>query len=384
MIPIEAAQGITVDVSTSLVAMVTLLTVLVFALATLARPSRATTAWGIAYGLGMLGTYAWVAAHEMQNATLQAAASGLMISFEPVIWLGLRMHFGKRPIWWPVIAFVVAAPVLLTVSAETATFHGVFRVIFLIAGVFAALIAYELFSSDTPRRDIILPLALISCAFAIVAVVGAAAMLFNTAMSPVMQLAVIREINGVGTLVAGTCTAFTVVLLVRADGPPADSRAQGALRARRRLQKAQSQRDPGWSILDVRLDDPADLRAASTGAGFGLIVDRFHENVFDGLPAAADADRIADECSIVIIHGSEEAVEHHIRTLLRRISALEGGTETNAGIRLSASIGWATVSEVGYDYDDLVAAAGEGAQRAREKGGDRWERVRKAPTTLER
>ena len=50
-------------------------------------------------------------------------------------------------------------------------------------------------------------------------------------------------------------------------------------------------------------------------------------------------------------------------------------------------LAWETdegVIEARYDYDALVAAAEEAALRGRENGGDRWERVKKAPTTLER
>ncbi|HWK76618.1 hypothetical protein [Microbacterium sp.] len=383
MIVNAAHDAIRVDASTGLVAMVTLVTALVFGLITLARPSRATITWGVAFGLGLLGTYLWVGAQQMDSAVLQAAASGFMICFEPIIWLGLRMHFGKRPIWWPVVAFVLIVPAVLAVSADGPGFQPVFRAVFLVAGVFAALIAYELFRNPSPRRDIKLPLALASCAFAILAVVGAAATLFDTELSLSVQLDVLREINSVGTLVTSVCAAFTLVLLVRADGQQVDTAALGAVRARRRLQKARLHGDQAWSILDVRLDDTADLRESTTGVGFGRIVDRFHDDIIDSLPAAADADRVDDDRCIVIIHGSDESVQHHVRTMLRRISTI-GGAGASAGIRLSASVGWAGVSVVGYDYDELIEAAAQAAARARDEGGDRWERVKKAPTTLER
>jgi len=375
--------AISVDASTSLVAVVTLATVLVFGLATLARPSRATVTWAVAFGIGILSTYLWVAAQQMGDETLRATASGLMVCFEPIIWLGLRMHFGRRPIWSPVVVFVVLAPIVLAATATTPAFQVMFRLVFFGAGVFAALNAYELFRNTSPRRDIRLPLALASCAFAIVAIAGGVFMLVDTGMSAVVQLDVIREVNGVGTLVTSMCAAFTLVLLVRADGPREDVVALGAVRARRRLEKARALGARTWSILDVRLDDPAELRESSTGTGYGLIVDRFHDDIEESLPAAADADRVADDRSLIIIHGSEEAVQHHVRALLRRISAIEAGGAI-AGMRLSASVGWAGVGVVGYDYDELVAAAGQAAKLAREKGGDRWERVQKPPTTLER
>lgn len=383
MIVHAAHDMISVDTSTSLVAIVTVVTALVFGLAILACPSRATITWGVAFGLGLLGTYAWVAAQQMDSVSLRAAASGLMICFEPIVWLGLRLHFGKRAIWWPVVAFVLVVPAVLSGTAGTPSFHAAFRLTFLAAGVFAALIAFELFRSPGPRRDVKLPLALVSCAFAIIAVVGAVAALFGDELSLTGQLDVLREVNSVGTLVTSTCAAFTLVMLVRADGPRIDAVALGAARARRRLQKARAQGEQSWSILDVRLDAPADLRESTTGNGFALIVDRFHDDVAESLPAAADADRVADDRSIVIIHGSDESVQHHVRAMLRRISAIDA-TGASAGMRLSASVGWASVEVIGYDYDALVAAAEKAALRGRENGGDRWERVEKAPTTLER
>lgn len=383
MIVPAAHDAISVDTSTSLVAIVTLVTALVFGLGTLARPSRATITWGIAFGLGLLGTYIWVAALQMDSAPLQAAASGLMLCFEPIVWLGLRMHLGKRATWWPVIAFVIVVPVVLAATADTASFQHVFRAVFLVGGVFAALIAYDLFRSPSPRRDIRLPLALASCAFAIVAVIGAVAALFASPLGLAGQLNILREVNSVGTLITSTCAAFTIILLVRADAPLVDTASLGAVRARRRLLKARAQGDQAWSIFDVRLDDTHDLRESTTGVGFGLIVDRFHDDILEALPAAADADRVADDRCIVIMHGSEESVQHHMRAMLRRISTIEQ-RGASAGIRLSASVGWAGAEIVGHDYDALVDAAAAAAVRARDKGGDRWERVKKVPTTLER
>lgn len=374
MITIATETAISIDLSTSLAAVVTLVTVIVIGLATLARPSPASVAWGVAFGLGMLGTYVWVAALQLEARPLQAVASGLMLCFEPTVWLGLRMHFGKRPIWWPVIAFMVIAPSLLGVTAGSAVFQTSFRIVFLMGGVFAAMIALELFRSKGPHRDITLPLALVSCALTVVAVVGAVAALFGGGVDVDTQLDLLRDVNGIGTLLTSVCGAFTLVLLVRADGLAKSTAPDDCIRARRRLGKAQAQGDQAWSILDIHLDDPADLREASTGAGYGVLVDRFHDDIMDALPASADADRVADDRSIVIIRGSEEAVQHHVRTLLKKISTV-GDDGSLASMRLSASVGWAGVSIVGYDYDDLVAAAAQAALRAREQGGDRWERV---------
>ncbi|QNA92010.1 MULTISPECIES: hypothetical protein [unclassified Microbacterium] len=364
---------VSVDVTTSMVAVVTVLTALVVGLATLARPSRATITWGAAFGLGMLGAYLWLAGQQTQEQALRAAASALLLCFEPLVWIGLRMHFGRRVSWWTVIPFLVVAPTLLVATAETAWYLPSFHIVFLGSGVFGALVAYELLRVRAAVRDIVLPLALASCGLVIVAVVSAVSALIAGDAGTDAQLSALRGMNAVGTLVVSTCAAFTLVLMVRGEEKRVDA-GDAAERARRRLRKAESQNDQPWSVLDIRLDDPADLREASTGAAYTLIIDRFHEDIREALPASADADRVEDGRAIVVIRGSDESVRHHLRAILTRISIIDRDT-TVTGIRASASIGWATVSVVGFDYDALVAAAGRAAARARAAGGDQWKRA---------
>lgn len=371
---VAPVNTLSIDVSTSMVAVVTLVTVLVFGLATLARPSRATITWGVAFAVGMLGTYLWIGGHQLGLPWLKAASSGFMVSFEPIVWLGLRMHLGKRARWSPVVAFVLFGPALLALTAGTEEFQLSFRVVFLAAGVFAALIAYDLFRMESVARDITLPLSLASCTFVVVAIVGAFSFLFGGEMSPAEQLDILRGVNGVGTMVSGTCAAFTLVLLVRAQPQAVAGDSAAPQRARRRLLKAEAQKDPAWSILDVRMDDEADLREASTGAEFAVIADRFHDDVIEALPASADAHRVDDGRAIVVIRGSDEAIQFHIRAVLTRISAIFDD-QSSTSIRVSASVGWAPVTMVGYDYDALVAAAEKAAGTARAEGGDRWARV---------
>ena len=76
----------------------------------------------------------------------------------------------------------------------------------------------------------------------------------------------------------------------------------------------------------------------------------------------------------MLIHGSDEAVRFHLRAILARISLIDPDAPMS-GIRSSASIGWATASVAGYDYDALAAAAASAATRARDAGGDQWKRA---------
>lgn len=364
---------VNVDITTSMVAVVTVLTVMVVGLGTLARPSRATVAWGGAFGLGMLGAYLWLAGQQTDIAMLRGAASALLLCFEPLVWIGLRFHFGRRARRWPIVLFVLAAPTLLVTTAGTGWYMLAFQLVFLSSAVFAGLVAYELLRDGPAVRDIVLPLALASCGFVVVALVSAATALISGGAGTEAQLSALRGLNAVGTVVVSTCAAFTLVLLVRSEQKKDDA-GDIAERARRRLRKAEAQSDQPWSILDIRLDDPADLREASTGAAFALIVDRFHQDIEDALPASADADRVADGRAMVIIRGSDDLVRHHLREMLTRISVIDTETAVT-GIRSSASIGWATASVFGYDYDALVTAAGSAAARARAAGGDQWKRA---------
>lgn len=365
---------VNVDITTSMVAVVTVLTALVLGLATLARPSRATIVWGTAFGLGMLGAYLWLAGHESGFQPLRSAASALLLCVEPLIWLGLRMHFGRRAPWWPVLTFVVTALVLLVGTSDTPWYLPSFHVVFLGSGVFAGMIAYELLRGQPVSRDIVLPLALASCGFVVVAVASAVSALAVGPASTDEQLSALRGMNAVGTLIVSTCAAFTLVLLVRV-GAPQQTEVDGvAQRARRRLRKAEAQNDHGWSVLEVRLDDLADLREATTGSEFARIVDRFHDDIQEALPPLADAERVDDDRAIVVIRASDEAVRFHIRAVLNRISDIDRDGAVD-GIRCSASIGWAAADTCGYDYDVLVAVAGEAAARAREAGGDQWKRA---------
>lgn len=366
---------VSVDITTSMVAVVTVLTALVVGLGTLARPSRATVTWGAAFGLGMLGAYLWLAGQQTDVQVLRSAASALLLGFEPLVWAGLRMHFGRRVTWWPVVLFLVAVPALLVVTADTAWYLPCFHLAFVASGAFAALVTYELLRDRPTIRDVVLPLALASAGFVVVAVVSALSALVAGTAGTDEQLSALRGMNAVGTLVVSTCAAFTLVLLVRTNGREAPAPGgDAAERARRRLRKAEAQNDQPWSVLDIRLDDPIDLREASGGATFSRIVDRFHDDIEEALPASADADRVEDGHAIVLVRGSDEAVRHHLRMILGRISVIDPD-KAITGIRSSASIGWAAVSVVGYDYDALVAAAAHASARARAAGGDQWKRA---------
>lgn len=373
MVSLTLAAAITVDPAASALALTSLTCVFVLGLATLARPSPATITWGVAYSLGLLGAYIWTGAAQTGADWMRAISSALLVSFTPLVWLGLRMFFGRRLYWWPVIGFVILAPIVLGTLISTPSYPLAFRIVYIISGAFAGLIAVELFRVKRGSRDIALPLALAASMFAIASVITLASAMTDTSTAAGADyLDLLRAINGIGTQVISVCAAFTLVLLVRADAGTAGAGEDIAQRSRWRLRKAKERRDRIWSMLDVRLDHPEDLRQAWTGANYAKIIEIFHRRVLDALPPTADAMRFSDERIVILIRETRDGIRRMLRTLLNRISSTD---DDDLGVRFSLSVGWVEVADFDYDYEVLIEQAARGAQQAMEKGGDCWEYV---------
>ena len=377
MISVTAPIGITVNTSATLVALVTLSAALVFGLALMPRPSRATITWSVGFGIAMLATYVWVAANQFDSAPLRALSSGLIVCFEPLLWLGIRFYAGRRAFWPAPIAYIAIGPAALALTSTTDAYPVVFRVVFSAGAVFAGLSAWELFRLRISARDVVIPLALVSSAFVVVAVFGIAAGVTGVGSAPGDELRMLRDINGVGILLTSQCAAITIVLLTRGE-----TLLRGAGRSepddhamlRARLARARRGQDPAWSLLDVRLDDPADVQDALGPAAFASIVAAFHAHVLDALPAAADVERIADGRVLVLLPGIDDEVRSLLRALLTRVSTIED-PGPRALLRVSASVGWAGVLDADYDLEALTSAAAEASALAQARGGDRWERA---------
>lgn len=374
--------GITLASSTTLVATVTVATAAVFGLALLPRPSRATVTWAAGFGISMIATYIWLAATEFDSTVLRALSSGLILCFEPLMWLGVRFYGGRRSIWLAPVLFLIAAPAVLVVTAGTDAYPGAFRAVGSIAAVFAGLSAWELFRLRIRARDVILPLALISAAFVVVAVFGIIAAVAGGGVPTGDESRILRDVNGIGIQITSMCAAITIVTLVRSDMVPRAVHADlervkhGALRSR--LDRAALRREVGWSLFVIRLDDPADLMEASGPVVFGSIIESFQQHVGEALPAGADLVWESDASGIALIQGSDEATQHQLRGLLEHISEIEDAGPS-ASVRVSASVGWAGALDADYDLNEMLRAAEAAADLARERGGDRWERASEQP-----
>lgn len=373
-----------VNLAVSLVSLVTLATAFVIGLALLPRPSKATVIWSAAFIVGTLGTYCLVAAGQFESRALRALSSGLMMTFIPIVWLGLRAHLGKRMPWFSVIGYSLIMVVALPLLAGLPEFTLGFRLAFLGSGIFAGFLAYDLIRMRAVQRDILLPLTFAACAYVLITVLAAMDAITQFAAPRADPLAVVREINGVGSLVVSQCAALTIVLLVRTQRRRNRGGAGAVVnQLTERLARAEALKESAWSLIDIRLDNREDLRIAAKSQGYAHILDTFHERVRAGLPASADVQRIDEARVVALIPGTEQAVRHHLRILLTKISAPDEGRDAAAISRVSASIGWASVAEAGYEYQALLAAASLGAADAQVLGGGRWGRARELATTLE-
>lgn len=364
---------ITLDVLTTMIAVATVLAVLVVALATLTRPSKATITWGAAFLAGMLAAYFWFASQLVDSPALHALASGVLLGFIPLIWLGLRFYAHRSVLAWLVVVWVLIVPVALTLTAGTAAYQIAFHLGFLAAAVFAGLLIYELSRLSPDLRAAGMPLAFASGSFLVVAVVAAVTASFTSPATLDAHVGAVRSVTTIGMLMLATCAAFTVVLLARSEAPRHRSTAGCGIVAQR-IARAQTHGDRNWSVLDIRLDDPRELDDALSGSDFAQLIERFHADIVSVLPVSADIEWYEGSGALVAIRDTDDGIRHHVRTLLHRISMIGTG-DLDSGIRVSASIGWASISRNGSEYSDLSAAAGQAAAAARAQGGDTWVRA---------
>lgn len=354
---------------------------LVIGLGFLARPSRATSLWAFAFTLTTIAAFGWVAADALDSVPLRAAASGALLGASAFVWVGLRAWRGATQLrWWPAFAYCVASPVVLAATATSSHYALIFRLDFAAAAVVNVLIIMELIRLGADRRDDALPLALASggyVAFSIVALIDGAVQFAQTgsAASSAAALGFVRDLNSLGSIVYVVCTLITVLLLARTTPAPTGRSTASCFAdvAADRLERARAGGDQWWSVVDIRLDDPDDLRDASNSITFTAITEGFARDVRAALPADADIEARGETRFVALLPRPEGAVRQVLSQLLARVAAADADQPTS--VRLSASIGWASVDAVGHDLHDLLDAAAARASEAQQRGGDRWERT---------
>jgi len=363
---------------TASVALSTLCTILYIGLGFLPRPSRPAAIWSLSFIGFMLATYVAVAADVIGSLPLRAVSSGLMLGMIGVIWVGLHVQRTHRSIsWLPALVFLLVAPALLWIFSSTEAYLTVVRAVFAAAGVFALLVMTELIRLGRLVRDEILPLAFICATYVVLGVVSLAQELLRLlAGTPEStQLESTRELNTIGSLLFVVAAATTLLLMTRQSATLAEDAGTGSFSgvARDRLSRAEAGGDRWWSVIVIRLDDPEVLREASSTNAFDAVAQRFAAVVRMSLPAEADIDRRGSTEIVALLPRPDGAVRQVITRVLADVASMD--SDSQLAVRMSASVGWASVDEVGYDLDVLIAQAMDAATSAAADGGDRWERV---------
>ncbi len=370
-------------IATSLVipviAVTTVATVIFIGLGFLPRPSRATALWASGFAVAMTASYFWIGYEATGSVQVRAVAVGLIIAPMGIMWSGVRAFRGRERTHLPIsLLYLVVVPLILVLTAGTPVYGITFRAIFAATGVFAALTIIELLSLGKILRDEVLPMVLAASfyiVFSVVTIVDGV-LVASGVITPTDSLTFVRTLNMIGATVYVVCNLVTTLLLTtRADAVHRSiTHAQFQTVAEDRLERAKAVADPWWSLLDIRIDNPDDIRAASSTADFNKVSDRFVKEVRAHLPADADIEVMSPTRVVALVPRAQGGLREILTALLENISTVDPSQPVPIGV--SASIGWAQVSSVGYDLDDLIIAAAAAAIVARADGGDRWERVR--------
>jgi hypothetical protein len=362
--------------STSYVGLVSLACVVMFGLGFFTRPSRATATWSLGFALAMLASYATLSAELVESAQLRALGMGLFLPANAIIWVGLRHESGRgRSHWEWAAAYTIASPAVLLATVQTEAYSVAFRLDFAVCAVFSVLMIVELLRLYPRFREEVLPLGFAAAlfpAFALFTLIdGVTRLLSGTASADDLEL--VRKVNSAGTAIYAVCALVTLVLIARRPRTAATETASDFENvARRRLERAASFGDESWSLVDIRLDSPNDLRTAFGETVYESVNERFRTQVLASMPADADLD-VRDDRVVALIPRPRDSVRQLLVELLELIA--QPDPQSPLPVRVSASIGWAPVASVGYDLAELLHSAATAQAAAQDKGGDRWERI---------
>lgn len=361
------------------VVLTTLCTILIIGLGFMRRPTRHAAIFSSAFATAMCAGYLWLASAALDQNWLSAIGTGVTLGASALLWVGLRARRKARRIYLvPTELTFVGVIVLLTASATTSWAELALRGAVALTAAFAAGTIYELVRLGPLYRDEALPLGLMSFFFIVVAMVAAidAVLRFVRGASlDAVSLLALRNAAVLGAAVYFVAALATLLLLVRET----KASRSGGLRidfdtiARDRLARAAERSDLWWSLLEVRLDDPVAMREASNTAAFDHAAARFAADLRAVLPAEADLGRTSRTTYQVLLPRAEASVRPLMSALLERVSTRDPAQRIDA--RVSASIGWAPVSIIGFALQDLKSAAADAADTAQRSGGDRWERA---------
>ncbi len=361
----------------SAVAVTTIATMVFVGLGHLPKPTRATAIWSAAFTTAMAGSFIWLGGDSIASVPLRGVANGLIFGSMLLVWSGVRSYRGISS------KLAISIPLMLLMSlalfaAAFTDYYGIsFRVVTAVIAVFAALSIVEFLRLGSNVGDEITPFIAVGALYIVFAFISLidAILVASGERSSVDGLSFIRGINMVGVNVMVLCTLVTVLLLATRDETIRTSASHDVFEsvAGDRLHRAKTSCDPWWSFLDIRLDDPDDIRVASSTAMFNDVCERFYQEVYVALPADADIHRMSPTRVVALVPRAQGGMREILKGLLQHISAAE--TNEAIPVRVSASIGWAHAPTANYNFDDLLKITADAARAAQAAGGGRWERV---------
>ena len=376
----EMATSGATDLVIGQTTVVTVCLALMIWLGLLGRPSRASLLWTLAFMLALLGSYGSITAAAVgSDVLLHPVAIGLACGMPTVIWSGLRAMKGEPPYGWVGFVQSAASVTVLQLTTDEPIGQTVFRLVFLVAALGAALGALEVMRGPFRGSRFSIPLVVGSAALVLLSTIGVASSIAGTTTES--SLLFTRGAL-MGTTIYLLCA--TVSLLFLANRRPGADDILEAMDAmaplvlmralvREKLLRARGRREQNWSFIDLRVDDAIDLREATGEVAFMEMVGHFEGAITRVFPADSDLCRVSPGHVLVFVSHSSSAARELVRTVLNETSAGHSDRRTSFG--LTASAGLVAVDAATHTFDSLVAAAAAGVESAQLQGGDRWTRV---------
>jgi hypothetical protein len=325
------------------------------ALGFLPRPSRSTLLWSSVFVIAMASAYGSIAAEEYDSVPLWLVSMAVFLPAPLVVWSGLRALRGVRRtyVWVAPVVAVIAASVLLATVGSGPGFHVVARTVVLICALSNVLVLRELMRRPSGARGVGLPLIVASAMWIVLGVVGAIA----SVLGLTQNYAMLTQSNAVAIIVYLICALASLLLLTREEDRPQRTRGAETFAARwtDRLRRAAVGGERTWSVLDLRLDDVDQLRAAAGETGFDRIAERFDRAVREAFPAEADLASPTPGRMLVLLARTPASIRACVRRLSDDLAVVD--LDAPLLVQLSVTVGMARVEQVGYELDALLADA---------------------------
>jgi hypothetical protein len=353
-------------------AIATVCTALMIGLGFLAHPARSTVLWSTVFVVAMAAGVGAMASAQMESRDLWLASMALILTLPVLVWSGLRAQRGAdRTYVWLVPALGAVVMLIFVMGAGTPGFHVVGRLVMLAGAVFNVFVLWELFRRPERGRGAAVPLLLASVLWMLLSVVGVVAGILNIQQN----YELLTQTNAVGLAVYLICALVSLLFFARGDGMVTATADASAFReaASDRLWRARAAGERTWTLLDIRLDDPEELRAAAGDGAFAGLTARFHSVVRETFPAEADVAALSDTRAVVLLARTESVVRSLVEKLAEELALTD--PEAPIMLQLSASIGGANASAADYDLETLMSEASSQAEHAVGHGGDRWQQA---------